>query len=120
MTQLDPKMLLQAALQGSQGGAGIGAAQSAIPAPAPHSQGPPSPPTQPGTAVSGLPDTGGMSNVDLSTLMGQGSELGQQPDTMTQMIQLLQDPSTPPDQKAAIQARLQLGAMAQLAGTPGS
>src|SRR5258708_6219920 len=99
MAQLDPKMLLAAAMRGSQGASGIGAAQSAVPAPAPHSAGPPSPPPQPGQSVSGLQDTGGMSNVDLSTLMGSGSELGQQPDAMTQMIQLLQDPSTPPDQK---------------------
>jgi len=76
------------------------------------------PPGASATAVSGLPSTAGLSNVDLSTLLGTGSDLAADPDALTQMAQVLQDPATPPDQRAAIQARIQLAAMRQMAGGP--
>ena len=63
-------------------------------------------------------DTGGMSNVDLAQLVGSGTELSQDPAAIQQMVQILQDPGTPPDQRAAIQMRLQLAALQSIAGGP--
>jgi len=108
---VDPRVLMRAAMAASPA---VGAPTDVTP-----SAGLAQPPGASATAVSGLPSTSGLSNVDLSTLMGTGSDLSSDPDALTQMAQVLQDPSTPPDQKAAIQARLQLAAMRQLAGGPG-
>lgn len=62
--------------------------------------------------------SGGPGNVDLSALLGSGSDLSQDPNAIQQMTAMLQDPSTPPDQKAQIQMRLQLAALASLAQNP--
>lgn len=126
MAQLDPRMLLQAAMsQGAAAGipsAGAGAPpDSGAPgdtsaAGTPPQQGiPPGLPSGPPPTGAG---TGGMSNADLSSMVGSGSELGQDPAAVQQMVQMLQDPSTPPDQRAELQMRLQLAALRSIAGGP--
>lgn len=122
MAQINPQDLLAAAL-GSNPGAPAGAPTDAMTG---------GPDTLPGTAPSAAPagasaagaDTGGaagaagLSNVDLANLVGSGTELAQDPSAMQSMMAQLQDPSTPPDQKAQIQMRLQLAALASLAQSP--
>jgi hypothetical protein len=61
-------------------------------------------------------NTGGVSNLDLAQLVGSGTELSQDPGAIQQMVQILQDPGTPPDQRAQIQLRLQLAALQSLGG----
>ena len=124
--QLDPRMLMQAAMQQGSS-AGVPSASSGAPpamgapgdisaAGAPPTQGMPvGMPNAPGGAGAG---TGGMSNADLSQLVGSGAELSQDPAAIQQMVQMLQDPGTPPDQKAEIQMRLQLAALRSIAGGP--
>jgi hypothetical protein len=130
-TPINARAILAAALSGAgssgQSPLATGTPSGALPSPSPAPAAPPGPvPGQtagPGPAgAGGAPSPGGtasMSNADLSAVMGSGQELGQDPDAMTQMIQLLQDPGTPPDQKAAIQSRLQLAALKSIAGGPG-
>jgi hypothetical protein len=114
MPSVDPRILMRAAMNAAPA---VGAPSDVTPASLPLGAS-----TQPTgatpTAVSGLPSTAGLSNVDLASVLGTGSDLSNDPDTLQQMTQVLQDPATPPDQKAAIQARLQLAALRQLAGGP--
>jgi hypothetical protein len=126
MAQLDPRMLLQAAMQ--QGAsAGIPSANAGAPptmgapgdtsaAGASPTQG--LPPGMPSGGPGAGASTGGMSNADLASTVGSGSELSQDPDAVQQMVQMLQDPSTPPDQRAELQMRLQLAALRSIAGGP--
>lgn len=122
MAQLDPRMLLQAAMQ-AQPGAATGAPVGTTPQMGQATDALPSgsaaaAPTGAQTATPA--DTGGMSNVDLSQMVGSGAELSQDPQAMQQMVALLQDPGTPPDQRAAIQMRLQLAALQSITGGAGA
>jgi hypothetical protein len=116
MAQIDPRMLLQSAMQSAPvTGSGLGTqppgadTTGATPAGA----GAAAPTGAEGTTPA---NTGGMSNLDLSQLVGSGTELSQDPNAIQQMVQILQDPGTPPDQRAAIQLRLQLAALQSLGG----
>lgn len=120
MAQIDPRMLLQAAMN-SQPGAATGAPsgttpQMGAPADALPSGSAAAAPT--GAQTAAPANTGGASNVDLAQLVGSGTELSQDPAAIQQMVQILQDPSTPPDQRAQIQMRLQLAALSSMAGNP--
>jgi hypothetical protein len=125
--QIDPRMLLQAAMN-SQPGAAVGAPAGALGGPAgtTPAMGAPTDALPSGSAAAaptgaqtGQPaGTGGLSNVDLAQMVGSGTELSQDPGAIQQMVQLLQDPGTPPDQRAAIQMRLQLAALRSIAGGP--
>jgi hypothetical protein len=125
--QIDPRLLLQAAMN-SQPGAATGAPTGAAPQAAgvTPQMGAPTDATPTGSAAAAptgaqtaAPQgTGGMSNVDLAQMVGSGTELSQDPAAIQQMVQILQDPGTPPDQRAAIQMRLQLAALQSIAGGP--
>lgn len=121
MAQLDPRMLMAAAMNAKAGGgmasAPTGAPTDAMPAAAPAAQ--PTGASPQGVGTPAPATTSGVSNADLSTLMGTGADLSQDPDAITQMVQALQVPGLPPDQKAAIQSRLQLAALKSLAGGAG-
>lgn len=121
MAQINPQDLLQAAL----------AQNPAAPTGAPTDAMTGGPDSLPGTAPAAQPagasaqgadtsqaGTAGLGNIDLANLVGSGSELSQDPQAMQSMMAQLQDPSTPPDQKAEIQMKLQLAALASLAQNP--
>lgn len=118
MAQIDPRVLLQAAMQ-SQPGAAAGAPTGTVPQMGQQTDALPSgsaaaAPT--GAQTAQPAGSSGLSNIDLSQMVGQGSELSQDPQAIQQMVQLLQDPGTPPDQRAQIQMRLQLAALSSLQG----
>lgn len=114
--QIDPRLLLQSAMQSQPV---TGAAMGTSPMGGAPSTGTPAGAgaAAPTGAESTTPaNTGGMSNLDLSQLVGSGAELSQDPNAIQQMVAILQDPGTPPDQRAAIQLRLQLAALQSLGG----
>jgi hypothetical protein len=126
MATVDPRALLQAAMQsgaasgipGAPAGAppAMGAPGDTSAAGAPPAQGiPAGMPQGGGPPGAGAPGPG---NAGLSSIVGSGVELSQDPGAIQQMVQMLQDPSTPPDQRAEIQMRLQLAALRSLAGGP--
>lgn len=128
MAQINPQDLLAAAMSSNQGAA-MGAPTDASASPTGAPQGAAgalpglSPAAQPTGASAAGADVGGtaaggLSNVNLSSLLGSGSDLSQDPNAIQQMTQMLNDPSTPPDQKAQIKMRLQLAALASLAQNP--
>lgn len=141
MAQIDPRMLMQAAMA-QQGGADQGAPANALsgimpqaspmepgpagattPVDAPGAQAPTAgapTPTPMGGSMGGAPDpnSGGMSNVDLAGVLGQGTDMSQDPEGIQAMVAMMQDPSTPPDQRAQLQMRLQLAALSSLTGGP--
>jgi hypothetical protein len=121
MAQIDPRLLMQAAMS-AQPGAAAGAPVDATPQMGAPTDALPtgSAAAAPAGAQTATPaDTGGMSNVDLAQMVGSGTELSQDPAAIQQMVAILQDPGTPPDQRAAIQMRLQLAALRSIAGGPG-
>jgi hypothetical protein len=120
VAQIDPRMLLQAAMN-SQPGAATGAPAGTTPQMGAPTDALPagSAAAAPTGAQTATPaGTAGVSNVNLAQMVGSGSELSQDPAAIQQMVQILQDPGTPPDQRAAIQMRLQLAALQSIAGGP--
>jgi hypothetical protein len=130
--QIDPRMLLQAAMN-SQPSAALGlpaqaAGATIAPTGTTPAMGQPTDATPAGSAAAAPAGaqpaapgaSGGLSNVDLAQLIGSGTELSQDPAAIQQMVQILQDPGTPPDQRAAIQMRLQLAALQSMTGGAGT
>lgn len=121
MAQIDPRVLMQAAMM-SQPAAAAGAPSGTTPQMGQQTDALPqgSAAAAPSGAQTATPaGSAGLSNVDLSQMVGSGTELSQDPGAIQQMVQILQDPGTPPDQRAAIQMRLQLAALSSIAGGGG-
>jgi len=131
MPGINPKQLLQAAM--ASGGSG-GAPQDSMPIPGAASpaggtaSGPQGgmqdalPQEFAGAQPVGAENSGVMSTSDLQNQMGVGSQAtdatGQ---AVNQMLSVIQNPSTPPNQKAAMQQQLQLAALRALtAGSSGA
>jgi len=128
MAQINPKVLLQAAM--AAGGSG-GAPQDSMPIPGAASPaggaatGPQGgmqdslPQEYAGAQPAGAESSGVLSTSDLQNQMGVGTNAtdaaGQQ---VQQTIQAIQDPRTPPDQKAMLQQQLQLAALRSLVAGP--
>lgn len=129
MAQLDPRMLLQAALASGGNGAAPGGAQPP-PGAASAAGGTPAgaqgglqdalPSTLAGAQPVGAENSGVLSTGSLQQqVMGAGQEGPQQGGPGTQeAIAAIQSPQVPPDQKALLQQRLQLAALASLTGGP--
>ncbi len=121
MAQIDPRVLMQAAMA-SQPAAASGAPTGTTPQMGQMTDALPagSAAAAPTGAQTATPaGSAGLSNVDLSQMVGSGTELSQDPAAIQQMVQILQDPGTPPGQRAAIQMRLQLAALSSIAGGQG-
>jgi hypothetical protein len=117
MAQIDPRMLLQAAMAQGENPAAPGVdpqLAGGVPGSAPGQA--------PGLATqaqpAGQPNVGGLSATDLASQAGVGADLQQDPDAMQSAVAMLQDPATPPDQKLHIQRMLQLAALQSIAGGP--
>jgi len=124
MAQINPKALMEAAMAG--GGSG-GAPLDSMPIPgaagpaAGAATGPQGgmqdslPAEFAGAQPVGAENSGVLSTSDLQNQMGVGSEQG---GAAQQMIAMIQDPRTPPDQKAMLQQQLQLAALRSLTAGP--
>jgi hypothetical protein len=127
MAQVDPRQLLAAAMAG--GGAG-GAPQDSMPIPGAASPaggtaaGPQGgmqdalPGGLAGEQPPGTENTGVMSTAALQNQMGVGTNPTDASGQTQQLIAAIQDPQTPPDQKAQLQAQLQLAALRALTAGP--
>jgi hypothetical protein len=115
---VDPRALMQAAMsaqptqQGAMGQVPVGAATpnpSAMSAPGASAAG--------AAAPAGAPPQPMTSNTNIANVIGSGVDLSQDPQAVTDIVQMLQDPGLPPDQKAELQMRLQLAALNSLQGS---
>lgn len=120
---VDKRALMQAAAaqqpQGAQQPQPMpqGAPPGMPPSGAPQPGGPPQPGPQPGAPGAAGPP---LNQTQIANVVGSGVDLSQDPSAITGMVQMLQDPGLPPDQKAEIQMRLQLAALSSLQGSGGS
>jgi len=127
MPPIDPRQLLQAAMAG--GGSG-GAPGDSMPIPgaagpaAGTAAGPQGglqdvlPSGMAGAQPTGAEGTGSMSTADLQNQMGVGAQAGGAGGGVQQLIQAIQDPNTPPNQKEELQAQLQMAALRALTAGP--
>ena len=73
------------------------------------------------TAQGAQAPTGGQpmtSNTDIANVIGSGVDLSQDPSAVTGIVQMLQDPGLPPEQRAELQMRLQLAALNSMSSGP--
>ena len=96
---VDKRALMQAASQSLGGGAAPGPAGATMPT------------SQPAAAAQPLNQT------QIANVVGSGVDLSQDPSAVTGIVQMLQDPGLPPDQRAELQMRLQLAALGSLQGS---
>lgn len=127
MAAINPQRLLQAAM--ASGGSGA-APQDSMPIPGAASPaggtaaGPQGglqdalPQEMAGAQPVGAENSGVLSTADLQNQMGVGTQQADAGGAAAQMIQAIQDPHTPPDQKRMLQQQLQLAAMRSLTAGP--
>lgn len=115
MPMLDPAAQQEAIamMQGQQTNNGPGAMMEEEPMGGPEAMGAGMPPEQPGTA----PMSDQIPTEGLAAMVGgdQGAPGGQDPE-VAQVIAALQDPNTPPETRANIEAMLAMAARRQMAG----
>jgi len=72
-----------------------------------------------GGGLAGYGNTDDLSNNDLAAMAGIDPEQAQEEDAIAQMQAILDDPATPPQDKAVIQQQLELAARQRLDGLGG-
>lgn len=119
MAVLDPRRLMQAAMRGApQGPAPVGApGTGGVPAGPQGGMQDALPGELAGAQPVGAENSGVLSTAALQNQMGVGAE-DQTGQGVGQMIQAIQDPNTPPDQKRLINQQLQLAALRSLTAGP--
>lgn len=130
MPALNPQRLLQAAM--ASGGSGAAPSDSMqIPGAASSAGGTATGPQGglqdslpqefAGAQPVGAENSGVLSTADMQNQMGVGTSAADAGSGVAQAIQAIQDPHTPPNQKAVLQQQLQLAALRQLtAGSSGA
>lgn len=123
MAQIDPRRLLQAAMASSPAGAPgplPGGPAGGVPAGPQGGMQDALPSNLAGAQPVGAENSGVLSTGDLQSQMGVGA---QQADAgagggAAQMVQAIQDPKVPPDQKRLLQQQLQIAALRSLTAGP--
>lgn len=121
MAQVDPRRLLQAAMQ-SSGGAGAapppGGPAGGVPAGPQGGMQDALPAELAGAQPVGAENSGVLSTGNLQDQMGVGSQQADAGGGAAQMVQAIQDPQVPPDQKRFLQQQLQIAALRSLTAGP--
>jgi hypothetical protein len=120
MAQIDPRRLMQAAMQAAPTGAAPappGGPAGGTPAGPQGGMQDALPSNLAGAQPVGAESSGVLSTADLQNQMGVGTQ-DQTGQAVGQMIAAIQDPRTPPDQKRMLQQQLQLAALRSLTAGP--